>query len=96
MRLVSCVWRAGSGAQWVKVSKSWADFKTADTGYFNSGLRLVDFEVEGGKVSVADGWQHGPAQDKGDRWDPAELTPVITTLLAKAPPPTPVYGTSPS
>src|SRR4030081_3756419 len=24
------------------------------------------FEVEGGKVSVADGWQHGPAVDKGD------------------------------
>jgi murein DD-endopeptidase MepM/ murein hydrolase activator NlpD len=62
MRLVSCVWRAGSGAQWVKVSKSWADFKTADTGYFNSGLRLVDFEVEGGKYSGV--WQPG----SGAQW----------------------------
>jgi NAD(P)-dependent dehydrogenase (short-subunit alcohol dehydrogenase family) len=52
------------------------------------------FEVEGGKVSVADGWQHGPAHDKGDRWDPAELAPVIAALLAQAPPPTPVYGTT--
>jgi NAD(P)-dependent dehydrogenase (short-subunit alcohol dehydrogenase family) len=51
------------------------------------------FEVEGGKVSVADGWQHGPAVDKGARWDPAELGPVVDDLLAKAPPPAPVYGT---
>jgi len=50
------------------------------------------FEVEGGKVSVADGWQHGPAVDKGDRWDPSELGPVVRELLAKAPPPAPVYG----
>jgi NAD(P)-dependent dehydrogenase (short-subunit alcohol dehydrogenase family) len=51
------------------------------------------FEVEGGKVSVADGWQHGPEADKGARWDPAELGPVVDDLLAKAPPPAPVYGT---
>jgi NAD(P)-dependent dehydrogenase (short-subunit alcohol dehydrogenase family) len=50
------------------------------------------FEVEGGKVSVADGWQHGPAVDKGARWDPAELGPVVDDLLAKAPTPAPVYG----
>ncbi len=50
------------------------------------------FEVEGGKVSVADGWQHGAARDKGDRWDPAELGPVVRDLLAAAPPPAPVYG----
>jgi NAD(P)-dependent dehydrogenase (short-subunit alcohol dehydrogenase family) len=50
------------------------------------------FEVEGGRVSVADGWQHGPALDKGFRWDPAELGPVVDELLAKAPPPAPVYG----
>ena len=50
------------------------------------------FEVEGGKVSVADGWQHGPEHDKGARWDPAELGPVVDDLLAKAPAPAPVYG----
>jgi NAD(P)-dependent dehydrogenase (short-subunit alcohol dehydrogenase family) len=50
------------------------------------------FEVEGGKVSVADGWQHGPETDKGARWEPAELGPVVTELLAKAPAPAPVYG----
>ncbi|MEY2423995.1 MAG: hypothetical protein QOI95_4062 [Acidimicrobiaceae bacterium] len=52
------------------------------------------FEIEGGKVSLADGWQHGPAVDKGDRWDPAELGPVVRELMSKAPPPAPVYGSS--
>jgi NAD(P)-dependent dehydrogenase (short-subunit alcohol dehydrogenase family) len=52
------------------------------------------FEVEGGVVSVADGWQHGPRVDKGAQWQPAELGPVVHALLDKAPPPTPVYGAS--
>jgi NAD(P)-dependent dehydrogenase (short-subunit alcohol dehydrogenase family) len=50
------------------------------------------FEVEAGKVAVADGWQHGIPIDKGERWDPAELGSVVDELLAKAPPPVPVYG----
>jgi NAD(P)-dependent dehydrogenase (short-subunit alcohol dehydrogenase family) len=50
------------------------------------------FEVEGGKISVADGWRHGPEIDKGERWSPAELAPVVADLLAKAAPPEPVYG----
>ena len=51
------------------------------------------FEVEGGQVGIATGYQHGPTVDKGARWDPAELTPVIDDLLAQAPAPAPVYGT---
>jgi NAD(P)-dependent dehydrogenase (short-subunit alcohol dehydrogenase family) len=50
------------------------------------------FEVEAGTVAVADGWQHGIPIDKGARWDPAELGHVVDDLLAKAPPPAPVYG----
>ena len=50
------------------------------------------FEVEGGKISVADGWQHGPAADKGARWEPVELDVVVADLLRKAPAPAPVYG----
>ena len=57
MQLITSVWRGGSGSQWVKIAQSWADFKTADTGYFNQGLRLVDFEVEGGKYSGV--WRPG-------------------------------------
>jgi NAD(P)-dependent dehydrogenase (short-subunit alcohol dehydrogenase family) len=50
------------------------------------------FEVEGGKIRVAEGWAHGPQVDKGARWDPAELGPVVADLLAKARPAIPVYG----
>jgi NAD(P)-dependent dehydrogenase (short-subunit alcohol dehydrogenase family) len=50
------------------------------------------FEVEGGIVRVAEGWAHGPQIDKGARWDPAELGPVVTDLLGKARPPVPVFG----
>jgi len=50
------------------------------------------FEVEGGVVSVADGWHHGPRRDKGDRWNPSELGPVVRELLAEAKEPDPVYG----
>jgi NAD(P)-dependent dehydrogenase (short-subunit alcohol dehydrogenase family) len=50
------------------------------------------FEVEGGVIRVAEGWAHGPQVDKGARWDPAELGPVVKDLLAKARPPVPVYG----
>jgi NAD(P)-dependent dehydrogenase (short-subunit alcohol dehydrogenase family) len=50
------------------------------------------FELEGDVVSVADGWHHGPRREKGDRWDPAELGPVVRELLAEVPDPDPVYG----
>jgi NAD(P)-dependent dehydrogenase (short-subunit alcohol dehydrogenase family) len=40
------------------------------------------FEVDGGRISVAQGWRHGPVVDKGERWDPAELGPVVRGLLA--------------
>ena len=50
------------------------------------------FEVEGGKISVSDGWQRSVERDKGARWDAAELGPVVDELLAKAPVPMPVYG----
>ncbi len=47
------------------------------------------FEVEGGTVSVADGWQHGPSRDKGQRWDPAELGPVIDRAAGRGTRPRP-------
>lgn len=53
------------------------------------------FEVEGGRVSLATGWRHGPSIDKGARWEPTELGPVVDELLGKAPEPEPVYGAPP-
>jgi NAD(P)-dependent dehydrogenase (short-subunit alcohol dehydrogenase family) len=50
------------------------------------------FEIEGGKLSVADGWQHGPSFDKGARWEPDEIGSVVIDLLAEAPIPARVYG----
>lgn len=50
------------------------------------------FEIEGGQLSVADGWQHGPHVDKGARWKPSEVGTAVRKLLAQAPPPAPVYG----
>ncbi|HEX9682971.1 MAG TPA: SDR family oxidoreductase [Acidimicrobiales bacterium] len=58
----------------------------------SAGVTGRVFEVEAGRISVADGFQHGPEIDKGARWEPAELGPVVAELLAAAPPPAPVYG----
>jgi NAD(P)-dependent dehydrogenase (short-subunit alcohol dehydrogenase family) len=51
------------------------------------------FEVEGGKISVADGWRTGPAIDRGGRWDPADVGDAVREILAKAVAPQKVYGT---
>ncbi|GAA4262615.1 SDR family oxidoreductase [Dietzia aurantiaca] len=50
------------------------------------------FEVEGGKVTVCDGWQRAASEDKGAKWDPAELGSVVSRLLSESPAPVPVYG----
>ena len=51
------------------------------------------FEAAGGKISIADGWRTGPEQDKGARWEPAELGAAVGKLLAQAQPAQKVYGT---
>ena len=32
-------------------------------------------EIEGGKITVENGWAHGPSRDAGRRWDAAEVGP---------------------
>lgn len=51
------------------------------------------FETEGGKISIADGWRSTEGIDKGDRWQPAEITEAMKTLLEKEVPAQKVYGT---
>ena len=58
----------------------------------SAGVTGRVFEVEGGVISVADGWQHGPREDKAARWEPEEVGPVVRRLLTEAPIPTPAYG----
>lgn len=51
------------------------------------------FEIAGGELSVATGWQHGAVLDRGRRWEPEELGAAVHQLLAESPTPTPTYGT---
>ncbi len=50
------------------------------------------FEVEGGMISVADGWQHGEVVDNGARWQPVDIGAAVRGLIARGPTQTPVYG----
>lgn len=50
------------------------------------------FETAGGEISVADGWQHGAVFDKGARFEPGEIGPIVADLIREAPEPAPVYG----
>ncbi|UXJ55138.1 SDR family oxidoreductase [Pseudomonas citronellolis] len=50
------------------------------------------FEVEGGKLSIADGWRRGPERDKGARWLPEEIGEAVDALIDCATPPQKVYG----
>jgi NAD(P)-dependent dehydrogenase (short-subunit alcohol dehydrogenase family) len=44
------------------------------------------FNVAGGRISVAEGWHAGPLADKGDRWKPSELGPIVLDLVSRAAP----------
>lgn len=50
------------------------------------------FEVEGGKLSIADGWRRGPQVDNQGRWALAEVGAAVQQLLAEALPAQKVYG----
>ncbi|MFC4584531.1 SDR family oxidoreductase [Sphaerisporangium corydalis] len=60
----------------------------------SSGVTGRVFEVEGGMISIATGWHHGRGVDKGSRWKVGEIGEAIAKLLADAPSPDPVYGTT--
>ena len=51
------------------------------------------FELEGGRITVCDGWNEGPTIDKAARWEPKEVGQVVGELLAKRRPQKKVYGT---
>ncbi|MCO1655502.1 SDR family oxidoreductase [Pseudonocardia humida] len=50
------------------------------------------FEVEGGRIGLADGWRSGPRRERGRRWKVAEAGKAVIDLVAEAEPPPPVYG----
>ena len=51
------------------------------------------FEVEGGRISIADGWRSTAGVDKGARWNPAEVGQGVAQVLADEVPQQKVYGT---
>ncbi len=51
------------------------------------------FEIEGGKLSVADGWKLGTQKDKGGRWEVSEMGEAIASLIEESVPAQKVYGT---
>ncbi len=50
------------------------------------------FESEGGKISIAEGWRTTQGVDKGERWQPSEISDAMKILLAKEIPAQKVYG----
>jgi len=50
------------------------------------------FEVEGGRITVMDGWQRAASYDEGRRLDARSLEPVVGRLIEESPVPLPVYG----
>jgi NAD(P)-dependent dehydrogenase (short-subunit alcohol dehydrogenase family) len=51
------------------------------------------FELEGGKIMIADGWNDGPQIDKQARWAPEEVGAAVSGLLAQRRTQKKVYGT---
>ena len=52
------------------------------------------FESVGGVLRVAEGWRDGPAEDRGARWDVADIGDAVTRLVAARQPAKPVYGSA--
>ncbi|MGW7616380.1 SDR family oxidoreductase [Streptomyces antimycoticus] len=59
----------------------------------STGVTGRVFAVEGGRITVMEGWRPGPTADKGARWSPAEAGEAALGLLAASETPQPVYGT---
>ncbi|WP_405981165.1 SDR family oxidoreductase [Streptomyces sp. NBC_00158] len=58
----------------------------------SAGVTGRVFEVEGGRITVMEGWRPGPTADRGARWTPSGAGAAVTKLLADAEPAQPVYG----
>jgi NAD(P)-dependent dehydrogenase (short-subunit alcohol dehydrogenase family) len=57
------------------------------------GVTGCVFELEGGRITLCDGWNDGPSVDKGARWSPVEVGPAIAGLMAARRPQKKVWGT---
>ena len=58
----------------------------------SAGVTGRVFELEGGRITIEDGWHLGPSTDCGARWAPAEVGEAVRALLAEQRTPRPVWG----
>jgi NAD(P)-dependent dehydrogenase (short-subunit alcohol dehydrogenase family) len=82
----TAVARAGDIADWGFAEALVAN--AVDTGDVSGRV----FEVSGGAISVADGWQHGEISDAKRRRGIGEIGDRVRELLARVPRPAAVYG----
>ena len=80
-----------------------AGFDTMDPAYvaplvvFLAGRSSRDvtgqvFEIQGGRVAIAEGWHTGPVHVSEGPWDPADLEAGLRAALLRTRRATPVYG----
>ncbi|WP_206363488.1 SDR family oxidoreductase [Sphingomonas crocodyli] len=50
------------------------------------------FELEGGRITIEDGWHLGPTVDQDAKWDPANVGAAVDALLADRKAPRAVWG----
>ena len=58
----------------------------------SKGVTGQIFELKGGTIFLSQGWTDSPAHDKGARFEPSELDPIVRGLIAGREPAKPVYG----
>lgn len=51
------------------------------------------FELEGGRITIEDGWHLGATTDAGKRWKPDDVGEAVHKLIAEQRPARPVWGT---
>jgi NAD(P)-dependent dehydrogenase (short-subunit alcohol dehydrogenase family) len=57
------------------------------------GVTGCVFELQGGVIRLENGWNDGPSEDKGARWEPSEVDSVMQRLMAARPAQKKVWGT---
>ncbi|WP_137752835.1 SDR family oxidoreductase [Sphingopyxis sp. L1A2A] len=50
------------------------------------------FELEGGRITIEDGWRLGPTVDRQAKWTPADVGPAVDELIAVRSEPRKVWG----
>lgn len=50
------------------------------------------FELEGGRITIEQGWDLGPTVDRHAKWAPADVGAAVDALLAERPAPRAVWG----